>query len=59
GTIKHFLSEEQLGLPGGLSVPRSRIAEARDFVASGGVGYALITARKCRTDGVLATGGGT
>ena len=49
-TVKHFLSEEQLGLPDGFSVPRSRIAEARDFVASGGVGYALITAKKSRTD---------
>ena len=58
-TIKHFLSEEQLGLPGGLGVPRSRITEARDFVASGGVGYALIMAKKSRTDGVLATGRGT
>ncbi len=49
-TVKHFLSEEQLRLPGGLNVPGSKIAEARDFVASGGVGYAFITAKKSRAD---------
>lgn len=47
-TIEHFLNEEQLELQGGLRVPRSKIAEARDFVTSGGAGYVLITAKKSR-----------
>ncbi len=45
-TLEHFLVEEQLELQGGLRVPRCKIAEARDFVTSGGAGYALITGKK-------------
>ena len=47
-TTEHFLNEEHLEFLNGLNVPRSSIAEARDFVKAGGVGYALITARKPR-----------
>ncbi len=39
---------EQFELSDGLNVRRSSITEARDFVNSGGVGYALISGRKPR-----------
>ena len=45
-TLEPFLVKEQLELQDGLRVPRSKIAEARDFVMSGGAGYSLITGKK-------------
>ncbi len=47
-TAEKFLDEEHLEFLSGMNVPRSSISEARDFVKAGGVGYALITARKPR-----------
>ena len=43
-----FLDADQLELQPGWNVSRSSIVEARDFVAAGGVGYALISGRKPR-----------
>ncbi len=43
-----FLDAEHLELQPGWSASRSSIVEARDFVATGGVGYALISGRKPR-----------
>ncbi len=47
-TTEKFLDAEQLELEDGLNVPRSSITDARDFVRAGGLGYALISARKPR-----------
>lgn len=46
--IGNILNAEQFEIMDGLNVPLSNIAEARDFVKAGGVGYALITGRKPR-----------
>ena len=46
--IGNVLNAEQFEIMDGLNVPLSNIAEARDFVKAGGVGYALITGRKPR-----------
>lgn len=45
-TIKSFVDQEQLEFQDGFSVPLSMVSEARDFVLSGGAGYALITGKK-------------
>lgn len=45
-TVKELLNKDQLQVQDCISVPLSMISEARDFVISGGVGYALITGRK-------------
>ena len=47
-TAEIFLDAEHLELKVGWNVPRSSICDARDFVNTGGVGYALISARKPR-----------
>jgi hypothetical protein len=46
--FENLLDDDQLELQHGLRVPRSKISEARDFVMSGGAGYALITGKKAR-----------
>lgn len=45
---KTFVDTELFELLNGWNVPRSSIVESRDFVTTGGVGYALITGRKPR-----------
>lgn len=47
-TMNALVGETDVELQPGWSVPRSTIAEAREFVRSGGVGYALITGRMPR-----------
>ena len=47
-TIENFVDADQIELQHGLSVPRASIIEARNFVTTGGVGYALISGRKPR-----------
>ncbi|GBF30585.1 demethylrebeccamycin-D-glucose O-methyltransferase [bacterium MnTg04] len=46
GVIENFLDREQFELANGLSASFSSISAARDFVLSGGAGYALITGKK-------------
>ena len=46
GVIENFLDREQFELANGLSATFSTIAAARDFVMSGGAGYALMTGKK-------------
>lgn len=46
--IGGLLDAAKLELPFGLQVSPADVAEARDFVRIGGVGYALISARKSR-----------
>ncbi len=46
GVIENFLDREQFELANGLSASFSTIAAARDFVMSGGAGYALMTGKK-------------
>ncbi len=46
--VENLVAQQKLELPVGLTVPRSKLAEAREFVASGGVGYALIIGKKPR-----------
>ena len=46
GVIENFLDREQFELANGLSASFTTIAEARDFVLSGGAGYALMTGKK-------------
>jgi len=48
GMIGNLLDREQIELPEGVCVSRSRIAEAQRFVKARGVGYALISGRKPR-----------
>lgn len=45
-TLGSLLNDDLFELPDGLRVSRSQLADARDLVLSGAVGYALITARK-------------
>jgi len=47
-TIDKFFDGEVIELQPGWTVPRSTIGEARKFVKTGGVGYALVTGRKPR-----------
>lgn len=47
-TLKSFLGTEQFELEPGWQVSRSSIVAAREFVMSGGAGYALISGRKPR-----------
>lgn len=46
--VANLLGGEQIELQDGLTVSRRKIAEARDFVMKGGVGYAMISARAPR-----------
>ncbi len=46
--VENFLNAEQFELQPGWHVPRSSIIEARHFVTTGGVGYALVSGRKSR-----------
>ncbi len=46
GVIEDFLDREQFELANSLSASFSSISAARDFVMSGGAGYALITGKK-------------
>ena len=46
GIIENFLDREQFELANGLSASFSSISAARDFIMSGGAGYALITGKK-------------
>jgi len=46
GRAKALAEAGELGLPAGLEAPGSTLRAARAFVRSGGVGYALWTARK-------------
>lgn len=44
-TAKKIFAGTEIELQPGWQIPRSSIIEARDFVRSGGVGYALVTGR--------------
>ncbi len=46
--VENLVAQQKLELSDGLKVPRSKLAEACELVASGGVGYALIIAKKPR-----------
>ena len=46
GVIENFLDREQFELANSLSASFTTIAAARDFVMSGGAGYALMTGKK-------------
>ena len=48
GAAKEFLNAQDIELQPGWQLPRSSIIAARDFVKTGGVGYALISGRKPR-----------
>ena len=50
-TVENFMAPEQIELAGGLTASRPTLTEAREFVVSGGAGYALITATKPRARG--------
>ncbi len=45
-TLDEFLIPEQIEVADGLTASLSTLGEAREFVLAGGVGYALITAKK-------------
>jgi hypothetical protein len=47
-TAKNLFAGAKIELQPGWQVPRSTLVEARDFVQSGGVGYALVTGRNPR-----------
>ena len=47
-TLKSFLDAGQFELEPGWQVSRSSIVAAREFVTTGGAGYALISGRKPR-----------
>ena len=46
GIVEDYLDRERFTLEDSLGAPLTTIAEARDFVMSGGAGYVLITGRK-------------
>lgn len=46
--VGRFLDADDIELREGLTVSRPQIAEARDFVKTGGIGYALLLAKKRR-----------
>lgn len=46
--VETLVAQEKLELPDGLNVRRSKLAEVSEFVASGGVGYALMIGKKPR-----------
>jgi hypothetical protein len=47
-TAKNLFAGTKIELQPGWQVPRSTLVEARDFVQSGGIGYALVTGRNPR-----------
>lgn len=47
-TLKELAGTTEIELQPGWMVSRSTVAEARDFVRSGGIGYALVTGRNPR-----------
>ena len=50
-TMDRLLDGEQVELPGELRISPAEITDARDFVKAGGIGYALISARRPRDSG--------